>query len=526
MAAPRQTNHTIIVGAGMGGLAAAIALAAQGERVTLFERAATPGGKMRRLMLGSDDNQAGVDGGPTVFTMRHIFDELLDGADKRLEDYLTLGKVDCLARHAWPDGGQLDLFADVARSADAIGHFAGLAAARQYKRFCADAKAMHDTLYKSFMCQPAPSMKALLAGASVIQLSRTRPFQSLWSALGGYFKDPRLRQLYGRYATYVGSSPFQAPATLMLIAHVEQAGVWQIRGGMHELAKALAAVAADVGVEMHLDCPVRAIQAKGGQITGVELERGECIDADAVIFNGDANAMATGLLGEQVRSTTAPLSRQDRSLSALTWAMNAPTAGFDLEHHNVFFSSDYAREFDELFTRRRLPSEPTVYICAQDRSDSARDHPIPTGRPERMLCIVNAPAEGDGDRASTKLSDEEIERCETATFNHLARLGLEIRPVEQASLIRTSPSEFHQLFPATGGALYGRVSHGWRASFSRTGQRTAIRGLYLAGGSVHPGAGVPMAALSGMTAAASRIADRALTSRSSRVAMSGGTSTG
>lgn len=507
-----RRSQTVIIGAGMGGLAAAIVLASKGERVTLVERADAPGGKMRRVMVGD----AAIDGGPTVFTMRHVFDEILSHAGTQLEDHITLEPADVIARHAWLDGSNLDLFADIERSADAIGVFAGAGAARQYRRFCADSQAMFRTLDRSFMRQSTPSMAALFKGASVGALSRTRPFQSLWTSLARYFSDPRLRQLFARYSTYVGSSPFLAPGTLMLIAHVEQAGVWRIKGGMHELAKALADVARNTGASLRFGSHVKSIDIAAGHISGVTLESGERLKANRVIFNGDINALASGLLGDAVRPGNRPLPAPQRSLSALTWAMNVSTSGFGLDHHNVFFSNDYRDEFDQLFKRRQLPTEPTIYICAQDRGTGAA-----IDGAERLLCLVNAPARGD----DSDFSVEEINACETATFAQLTRYGLTIDRSNKNQIARTSPKEFHQLFPATGGALYGQASHGWRASFTRPGQRTTIPGLYLAGGSVHPGAGVPMAALSGLTAAASLIADSASTLRSGRAVMSGGIST-
>jgi len=225
---------------------------------------------------------------------------------------------------------------------------------------------------------------------------------------------------------------------------------------------------------------------------------GEELQADAVVFNGDVAALAQGRLGAAARTAVAPVAPARRSLSAVTWNLLAPTSGFPLSRHTVFFSNDSAAEFDDIFKRRRLPANPTVYVCAQDRCDDATAAPAT----ERLLMIVNAPATGD----AQPLTPEELARCEAQTFTLMARCGLQVeRYPEQMQM--TTPQHFERLFPATGGALYGQASHGWAASFRRPGARSRLPGLYLAGGSVHPGPGVPMAALSGRQAAASVLTD-------------------
>ena len=200
----------------------------------------------------------------------------------------------------------------------------------------------------------------------------------------------------------------------------------------------------------------------------------------------------------------------------MTWALHARTDGFPLVRHNVFFCDDYAAEFRDIFQHRRLPRQGTVYVCAQDRDDSG----TPVAGPERLLCLVNAPATGDSGRPDPS----EIEQCEQTHFALLRRCGLQIDHQPQATVL-TTPAEFHQLFPATGGALYGQASTGWMDSFRRPSSTSKLPGLYLAGGSVHPGPGVPMAALSGQLAAATLMAHLDSTSPSRRVVISGGMST-
>lgn len=487
-----RTPRVTVIGSGAGGLAAAIDLARQGIAVTMLEKAAGPGGKIRT-------DTAGIDAGPTVLTMRWVFDSLFQDAGASLDDHLTLHPAEILARHAWSETERLDLFADIKRSTDAVGAFAGAAEATGYQAFCARAKRVFETLEQPFMKAQKPSVMSLTAAAGPSRLLGISAFATLWKALGEHFHDPRLRQLFGRYATYSGSSPFQAPATLMLIAHAEQRGVWLVQGGMIRLAAALADLAAQLGVTAHYDSPVAEILVRGGRAIGVALANGEQIAADAVVCNADSAALAAGALGIAAMSAVAADYPAGQSLSAITWTMLATTAGFPLDRHNVFFNRDYAAEFDALFRHRRVAAEPTVYVCAQDRGMPG---PQPDGatdldKPERLLVLINAPA-------GLHLQNAEIDRCATRTFDMMRRCGLTLRP--ELSTV-TTPAQFAVLFPATRGALYGQAMHGAMAAFRRPGSRSALPGLYLAGGSVHPGPGVPMAVLSGRLAAESLLRD-------------------
>lgn len=515
-----RTERVVVIGAGIGGLAAALELAHRGLDVVVLERAATPGGKLRQVTVAGRQ----LDAGPTVLTMRWVFEALFDRCGERLERHLRLLPADLLARHAWSADERLDLHADVGRSADAIGHFAGAAEARGYLDFCARARRTYDALADTYLRAGKTTPWGLAARhglRGLPALMGISPFTSLWRALGDHFRDPRLQQLFGRYATYCGASPFLAPATLMLVAHVEQDGVWLVDGGMQAVARAVATLAQQRGARLRCRCEARDIVLRAGRVVGVRLADGEVVDADAVVFNGDVAALAAALLGDAATRAVPPQARAQRSLSALTWNLVARTEGFPLLRHSVFFSGDYAAEFDDLVVRRRLPSAPTVYVCAQDRD--AATGAAPDG-PERLLCLVNAPPIGDVRR----LSSEEIEACERQTFQTLARCGLTLQP-DRPDCTMTTPSDFERLFPATGGALYGPASHGWKAAFTRCGSRSRIPGLYLAGGSTHPGPGLPMATLSGHLAADCIAQDlaRARTSISTSppAAMPGGMST-
>jgi 1-hydroxycarotenoid 3,4-desaturase len=508
-------RRAIVIGAGIGGLAAAAELAAKGVAVTVLERASAPGGKMRHLISGG----AAIDAGPTVLTMRGVFDALFDAAGDDFAARVTLRPLEVLARHAWNAESRLDLFADRERSADAIGAFAGARAAHGYRDFCARAQRVFEALDRPFMRAPLPSpfgltrdlgiggVRAVLAGS---------PFAKLWNALGRHFPDPRLRQLFARYATYVGASPFACPATLMLIAHVEQEGVWSIDGGMHALARAIADVATARGAQFVYDADVVEIEVAGGAAGAAVLADGRRFAADAVICNGDAAALSSGRFGATAAKALPPVHRRTRSLSAHVWTLRADPGTFPFLRHNVFFSRDYRAEFDAIFKQGKSPAEPTIYVCAQDRADD----PAVRGGPERFLVLANAPARGD----APTTDPQAIPRIRAAVEEVLARCSAPIDLTTQGAHL-TTPQEFDRLFPATGGALYGQASHGWTASFDRPGTCTRIAGLFLAGGSAHPGAGVPMAALSGRLAAAATLDRFASTSTFRKAVTPGGMST-
>lgn len=507
--------RAVVVGGGIAGLTAALRLAHQGLQVTLLERASHIGGKLRSEVV---DGQA-IDTGPTVFTMRWVFDELLQSVGADLDRELRLQRLPLLARHFWDDGSALDLHADQAASEAAVEAFAGADEAANFRRFCATTRALYDALetpfirsqlagVPRFMWRMGPRGLALLTGIG--------PLHTLWRSMERSFADPRLQQLFARYATYTGSSPWAAPATLALITQVEMDGVWSVEGGMPALAACLARLGQQHGVQIRLDSACRSIRQSAGRVSGVELASGEVLAADVVVFNGDAAALRQGLLGAAAQRAVPPV-HQPRSLSAVTWSLLAQTKGRALDRHNLFFGRDYAQEFADIFGKARLPQDPTVYVCAQDRGAGS----VPAGR-ERLLCLVNAPALGDS--ASEALSPQAVQRCQERSLALLRTCGLEVE-LEPGKSVCTTPQQFHQRFPGTGGALYGQATHGWLSIFSRPGAVSRMAGLYLAGGSVHPGPGVPMAAMSGRLAAEAILASRALTRRSRPVATSGGTST-
>ena len=485
-------KHVIVVGAGVGGLASALRLCVAGIRVTVLEAAPTPGGKMRTVPSAAGP----VDAGPTVLTMRWVFDDLFATAGESLNDHVTLTKADTIARHFWSDGAMLDLCADPARSRANIQRVFGTRSKAEFTAFSNRAKRLFTAFDAPMMRAGQPTttamVKTILRDPSL--LFAMAPHKTLSHLLDTSFTEPKLRQLFGRYATYVGGSPYHSPALLSLIWHAEGTGVWAVKGGMHALAAAMSDLIVAKGGDMRFNSPVRAIENTGKGV--IAKTNGQDFHADAVVFNGDPRALTQGQLGEGLSLSVPPSAVEPRSLSANVMAFASAPSGHDLSHHNVFFGDDPRDEFAPL-AQGEHPTDPTLYVCAQDRGGGH----VPNG-PERFEIIMNAPPCAH----HAKRHEQEAQECQTQILNRLAQMGLTFATTPDTAAI-TTPADFHAMFPASLGSLYGRSPHGMTAGLKRPTARTNVKGLYLAGGGTHPGAGVPMATLSGKHAAEAIMAD-------------------
>jgi len=460
----------------------------------MFEQNAAVGGKMSRYA------QAGYhwDTGPSVITMRHVFDELFTVANRRLDDYLTLAPVEPLTRYFYPDGVRLDATRDLSRMA------AQLAALDErdvegYLAYLAYAARLHRITGPTFIYDQPPTWRSF-SRVSPRDALRVDGWRSMDQAIRSFVRSPHLRQLLGRFATYVGASPYLAPATLNVIAHVElTGGVWYPRGGVYTIAQSLAQIAAELGVEIHANSPVREIAVVDGVAQGVVLADGRGVPAQAVIANVDVTTVYQKLLPPPVASERlARLTRQEPSCSGFILLLGVKKSHPEMAHHNIFFSGDYRREFDQIFGQGRPPDEPTIYAAITAKTDA--DH-APPGH-ENWFVLVNAPAAGPDFDWTV-----EAEGYRDRVLARLAEFGYDLRhhiEVERA----LTPLDLARHSGAWGGALYGLSSNSRWTAFRRPHNRAAdIQRLYFAGGTTHPGGGVPMVALSGKVAAGLTLAD-------------------
>lgn len=479
----------VIVGAGIGGLSAAITLAQAGYPVQVYEQQPAVGGKLSQML----DQGFHWDTGPSVITMRQVFASLFARAGRRLEDYLDLIPLDPLTRYFYPDGVIFDAARNWPDMAAAIAALDPHDVAG-YLRFLAYAADIYRITGPVFIYNQPPSLRSFL-NVPPRDMLRVDAWSTLARAIARHVRSPHLRQLLGRFATYVGASPYLAPATLSVIAHVElTGGVWYPRGGVYAMAVALHRLAEESGVEIHTDRPVQEILVNGEHASGIRLADGRTIRARAVLANVDVATVYNRLIDPRhlPSGVATRLARQETSCSAFILLLGVNRQHPGLAHHNIFFSSDYPREFDDIFRRGRPPTDPTIYVAISSKTDP--DH-APEGA-ENWFVLVNAPAVSprfDWETAGSPYRDHVL-----AT---LARFGYDIRDAIIAEH-RITP---HDLARCTGGwrgALYGISSNHARNAFRRPHNRSPyLRGLYFCGGTTHPGGGVPLVTLSGMLAA-------------------------
>lgn len=479
----------IIIGAGIGGLSAAIRLAAAGRKVLLLEQNETVGGKMGQIRRDGFR----WDTGPSVITMRHVLEEVFAVAGRRLEDYLTLLPVEPLTRYFYPDGTLLDATRDLSRMA------AQIAALDErdvegYLSYLAYAARLHRITGPVFIYDRPPTWRSFTRVPPADAL-RVDAWRSMDAAIRGFVRSPHLRQLLGRFATYVGGSPYQAPATLNVIAHVElTGGVWYPQGGIYAIAAALARLAGELGVEIRTGCPVRQIVLAENTVQGVMLTDGTLEPAEIVVANVDVATVYQTLMPPAIATPRrlAHLTRVEPSCSGFILLLGVTKSHERLAHHNIFFSNDYRREFDDIFRRGVPPDDPTIYVAITSKSDPAH---APAGC-ENWFVLVNAPALDscyDWTAQALTYRDQVLTR--------LAGFGLDIRGKIQTEQMLT-PLDLARLTGAWRGALYGASSNSPFTAFRRPHNRAPdVRGLYFAGGTTHPGGGVPMVMLSGKVVA-------------------------
>jgi phytoene desaturase len=468
-------SRVVVIGAGVGGLASAARLAALGHDVTVCEAAGQIGGKLGTLAAQGFT----FDTGPSLVTMPQVFRDLFTSTGDPLDTALTLSPVEPIAHYRFADGTELDSSGDLTTFCDNLDESLGQGSGDDWRQFMHRAERIWDATHGPFLESPLHGMRGLVRQAyKVGDLAAIAPWKSLRSLGKQYLRDPRLQMFLDRYATYTGSDPRKAPAALAVVPYVEQTfGAWYVEGGLHLLGKAIADRAVERGARILLNSRVATISVAGNRVEGVVLADGSRLSADVVVANADARVVYGELLPHKsTRARTTP------SLSGFVVLLGLRGRTQGLAHHTVLFPADYDAEFDAVFGGT-VADDPTVYVSVPPDRTTAPDGD------EAWFVLVNAARNGpvDWGAESATYADHVIEL--------LARRGFEIRDRVAVREVR-SPADLEHLTGSPGGSIYGTSSNGPMAAFLRPANASPVRGLFLVGGSAHPGGGLPLVTLS------------------------------
>ena len=501
-----ENKRVAVIGGGLGALSGAIRLAQLGFSVQLFEKNPKIGGKVNEVVL--EDYR--FDTGASLLTMPFVIDELFDFAGFKRSDYLDFVPIDPICRYFFPDGSMMDASADKSKMETAIAQLSPNDV-KAYKRFLKYAERIHNLTAEIFMFTPIHEFRKLMRPRyfrTLFRLHQIDPFRTVHQSVSRFFSDPRLVQLFGRYATYNGSDPFQAPATLNIIPYIEYGlGGYYIKGGIYRLVDALEAVARERGVQIRTSAEVERICCVDKRVNGVQVN-GETVDADYVLCGADAvvayheliltknatpaSMLKARVLGQGHQHQREKVNQLEPSLSGMVFLWGLKGKHPKLAHHNIIFSSDYNTEFRQIFKHQQVPDEPTIYIAITSKADAA--HAPVDG--ENWFVLLNMPYLAPGQQW-----EKEKVRMRAVVLDRLKQLGFDIADRIEVEQIYT-PEDFAELYASNRGGIYGVSSNSKTTAFKRLPNRSRLlKGLYFAGGSVHPGGGIPLVMLSGKMAA-------------------------
>ena len=496
-------SEIIVVGAGVGGLAAAVRLQALGHRVTVLEQADEIGGKLGVVEVDGFL----FDTGPSLVTMPYVLEELFFDTGSPASEVLDLQRLAPAARYRFPDGTILDMPGTLDAIPDALDAVLGPGTGAQWAAFLARAEAIWDATHVPFLESPLGGpLDMLRMSARVKDLATIAPWQSLRGLGRQYLTDPRLLMLLDRYATYTGSDPRHAPAALATVPWAEQSmGSWYVRGGLTRIAAALRDRLESLGGSIETGAEVVELTASSGRADGVILANGTRRRADIVVANADAREiycrlLPSTLLRGATKRVARQVSRTTRSLSGFVLLLAVDDPPDDVAHHHLLFAEDYDDEFDSVFGRasrfgrrgshpRPVP-RPTIYISAPD--DPAI---VPESGTAAWFVLVNAPPH-DPTSGVDWTTPGQTETYADTILEVMAERGVDVRSKIRHRILR-SPADLERLTMTPGGSIYGSSSNGARAAFLRPANRSPVPGLYLVGGSAHPGGGLPLVMSSG-----------------------------
>jgi phytoene desaturase len=480
----KTTKSTIIIGAGLGGIALAARLARNGYSVTVVEKNAGPGGRCGQLIC--DGHR--FDTGPTLFLMPEVFEETYSALGETMSAHLDLKRVDPTYRIKFEDGLELTLTADINRMQDQLeaiepGSFGGFLA------YMNEGHRHYKVSLEKFVGRNFFNLAEYFSPANLPLIFQLKALTKHYKNVGKYFRDPRLKAAFTFQNMYLGLSPYDAPATYSLLQYTELAdGVWFPRGGMFRVIESLVSIAEANGVEFLYNSPVEAIEVNAERATGIRLENGSLLPADTIIANADLPYVYKKLLPNE--TLTGKLEDKKYTCSAITFYWGTDKQYPELGAHNVFLANDYRASFDRIFEDLSLPEKPSFYVHAPSRIDPAA---APAGQDTLMVLVPVGHLNSNGSQDWEGLKN----RARSTVLERLREVGV----VDLADHIKFeesyAPLEWRDLYNLEKGSAFGLSHNFMQVGYLRPQNRhNRYRNLYFVGSSTHPGTGLPIVLLS------------------------------
>ncbi len=475
-----MSERSIVIGAGLGGLTAASLLAARGFSVDVYEQNEHPGGKMQQFTSGGYR----FDTGPSLLTMPFILEKLFSDCGEDLSEYLTLSELSPLCRYFYTDGIRFDNYSDREKTIAEIKKFSEHDA-DVYSEFLDYSETLYEKTADAFLFNPLYNFSDLKQ-LNLLDFLGIDAFSTVSDKVDSFFKSPHIRQFFKRFTTYNGSSPYQAPATLNVIPHVElNQGGHYVKGGLYSVARALHELAKKMGVIFHFHTRAERINVANNRVQSITLADGSKKTCDILFANSDATDTIINLLPAEATSKKRRKKQTslEPSCSGFVMLLGSSKTWPQLKHHNIFFSDNYREEFDDIFNKKRLPADPTIYIANTSVSD-------PSHAPENssnLFILVNAPYDNgqDWDLLKRMYGDTIVNSLEDKGLTGLDD-SIEVKEI-------ITPDIFLKQYGSNRGSIYGTSSNNTFSAFLRPRNKLRnLKNLYMVGGSTHPGGGIPL----------------------------------
>ena len=481
-------GKAVIIGSGIGGMATAIRLSVQGYQVTVYEKNNCPGGKLTAF----EKDGYSFDAGPSLFTQPQNLEALFELAGEPIKDYFSYQPVDIACLYFFENGKKVNAYTDAAAFAAEMEHQVNEPAQHisSYLKRAANSYEKIGTVFLDHSLQKRRTWLHTRTLRALGALKLPYLFRSLYQYNKRQFSRAETVQLFNRCATYNGSNPYQAPGMLSMIPHLEHnQGTFYPKGGMISITDALFRLAKKTGVEFHFDSPVQRIITHEGKVQGVVVGDKNIL-ADMVVSNADVYFTYLHLLRNNQQAKK--VLKQERSSSAIIFYWGVKNTFPQLQLHNIFFSKDYKDEFDQIFKKKQLTADPTIYINVTSKIEASL---APAGC-ENWFVMVNAPAHEGQDWEQLKI---DIRSRIIEKLNRM--LDIDLEPLIQTEQV-LDPVMIESETASYKGSLYGSSSNSAMAAFLRHANfSNQIKGLYFCGGSVHPGGGIPLCLKSAMIVA-------------------------